>query len=157
MKYIIGIFIVILTTYGGYVYSLKYSDKKRFFISFLDFNEKLYSEISFSQSTLIQIIDEYRDEKEDFYLYLLKYFKENNLNIQNIHLKYLSKIEVQNFNNYLKTIGSGDKNSQLQFLNSMQKSLNDKVKKITEEEEKYKNLSIKMGFFVGLMIFIILL
>ena len=152
MRVFLGILLVCLSTLISYVLTNKFSLKRQFYDDFYNFNTTLKQEISFRQTTLISLLK--NGGTTDFYL-LLTEFIENNKANQNI--KYLSNDEIESFYNYAKTLGAGDKDSQIEFLNEIGKSLLDKQKKCTQDEKNYKVLYIKLGFLLGLILFVLVL
>ena len=151
MKIVLGIVLVFLSTFLGYVLSAKFTSRKQFYNDFYNFNSKLKQEISFRQSTILSLID---SEFSDFYSILRKYLKEN---VFCFNKTYLKEEEVKFFYNYVNTIGTGDKDSQIDFLDKINANLLEKQRNSFDEEKKYKTLYIKLGFLFGLIIFVLVL
>ena len=61
------------------------------------------------------------------------------------------------YKNYLSIIGSGDRISQIQFIDNASEQIDIKYKNSQEEEKVYKKLYYKIGFLIGLMVFILFL
>ena len=70
---------------------------------------------------------------------------------------YINKDEIEYFYNYLKILGTGDKDSQIDFLDKIDINIIEKQKQSIIDENKYKQLYIKLGFLIGLIIFILFL
>ena len=70
------------------------------------------------------------------------------------NLYFLTKNELEEVFAYVSNIGNSDKTSQLSYLNNFNEVLTEKLKVCKEEEGKYKNLYIKIGFLIGLILFI---
>lgn len=153
MKIIIGIFFLFLCTFIGYNLSLKYTKRKIFYGNFFNFNEKLLREVSFLQTTIVSLLNDI-DINTDFYDSLKHYVNTKEFKFDK---QYLLEEEKNELNRYFKTIGTSDKNGQIEYLNSMDITLKNKRIQSEENEKKYRTLYIKMGFLIGLIILIILL
>ena len=153
MRYIIGILIVVLCSYTGYLFTLKNKEIKNFYESFSSFNEKLINEISFGQTTILNLIKS--SNTNNFYKLITEYF--NNGKFDKKHITFLSEDDKNFIYNYLKMIGSGDKNAQISYLESVKNDIKNKLNKAIEQDQKYSKLYIKMGFLLGLLIFVCLL
>ena len=154
MNIFFGTISLLLSTYLGFLLSKKYTDRKKFYLSFCEFNKILKNEISFSQKTIVEILKG-RDGTDCFYKYLISYFinkKELNLNVE-----YISKEEKDFLNNYVKTIGNSDKKTQIEYIESISCYLDKKSNEVSIEEKKYKKTYLKLGFLIGLILLIILL
>lgn len=155
MNLIIGVIVLIVCTFIGYRLSQKYKLRRVFYDSFVSFNKRVVSEVSFAQLSLVNIVKEYSEEKNDFYKAVGNYFIEGK--DTGVIMKYLSESEIKSFKNYISVLGNVDKNTQLNFLNGVQPELDEKLKNAVEEEKKYRSLYIKLGFLFGLIALVILL
>lgn len=153
MKLLIGVMLLVLSTLIGYKLSEKYVLRKKFYKDFLTFNQVLTREISFMQGTIVSLVKGI-DFDGDFTDLLNNYINTGEFKFEK---KYLSTEEIEYLKKYLKIIGSGDKNTQLEFLGSVNFELNNKCATVNEDEKKYKTLYIKLGFLIGLIAMIILL
>ena len=54
MKIFLGLILLLLSTFLGYLLSSKYTKILEFYKEFISFNKKLITEVSFSQKTIIQ-------------------------------------------------------------------------------------------------------
>ena len=152
MKIFLGIILVCFSTLLGYILSAKFTFRKEFYNDFYNFNTKLKQEISFRQTTLIALVKNLSNS--DFNLTLKNQIQNNEFNFNK---NYLKKDEIEYFDNYLRTIGTGDKNSQLDFLDKINVDVLEKQKQTSEEEIKYKSLYIKLSFLLGLILFVLVL
>ncbi|MBR5192788.1 MAG: stage III sporulation protein AB [Clostridia bacterium] len=153
MKIVLGILCLILCCFAGYLISAKYKDRLNFYLDFKNFNDNLKKEISFSQKTIKQILLEKQQNNSIFYTLISKNILSNE-NPTNKELYFLTKNEIDEVLTYITNVGNSDKNSQLTYLNNFESILNEKVNVVKEEEKKYKNLYIKIGFLIGLMLLI---
>jgi stage III sporulation protein AB len=161
MNIILGFFIMIICTFFGYKFSLKYSGRSNFYESFCRFNKIIQTEVKFKQSTLNEILTNIKD-KDDFYsllkdcvineVFSIKAFEEK-IN----KIKYLSKEDVDFFNVYINNLGTSDLATQSKFLEGADKMLLERNAQAKKDEKKYKTLCLKIGFLIGLTIFIIIL
>ena len=151
MKILFGVIILALSTFVGYLFSDKYAKRKIFYNSFFDFNNKLKTEITFGQSSVLDIISKSKND-DVFYGYIKNYY--NNSNVEN---KFLSEEENSFVTNYLSGIGNSDKNTQLDFINKNEGYLTEKKDKSDTENKKYKSLFIKLGLLIGLIMFVIII
>lgn len=155
MRMILGIVVIVLCTCFGYILSLKYRKRCKYYTDFSDFNILLKKEVSFSQRTICELVDlKIKDNESDFYLVLNNVISGNN---SKIPLKYLSEGERNFFLSYCKNIGSLDKSSQLDYLEVVQRDVDDGKEKANKDEKKYCSLCVKLGFLIGLIFFIILI
>ena len=152
MKIFLGIILVCLSTFLAYVLSAKFSLRKQFYNDFFNFNNKLKQEISFGQTTIVSLIN--NENASDFYCYLRKYLNNNTFDFDKT---YLTNDEIEFYYNYIKTIGTGDKNSQIDFLDNVNTKVVERQRKSLDEEKKYKTLYIKLGFLFGLILFVLIL
>ena len=153
MNMMLGLIILCVCTYVGYNLSKKFTLRTKYYNSFLNFNKKLQNEISFTQATLFDILEDKREDG-DFYWCVATYLSNNKFEFVG---KYIKDEELDFLNNYLKTIGKSDKDTQINYLKSAEKTIEEKLSLSSYEEKRYKTLYIKLGFLIGLIAFIILL
>ncbi len=155
MNILLGVICLGFCTGFGYYLSMKYTERKKFFLDFYQFNKTLKTEISFAQNSLLTIVKKFENEKSVFFENLTNYIF-NNQPI-NLDKKTFTEDEINFFKSYLGNIGATDKSTQINFLESANVNLNENLIKSKEQEKKYKSLYIKMGFLIGLIALIILL
>jgi len=161
MKIIFGFISIIICTFVGYKFSLKYSGKKKYYESFYNFNKLMQTEVRFKQATLKETLKNI-NEKDDFYV-ILKDCLVSNINFEellkekNKKIKYLTKEDVDYLQTYVNNLGTTDLDTQSRFLDVADKVLIEKNTKANKDENKYKTLCLKIGFLIGLIIFIIIL
>lgn len=152
MNVILGGIFLIVCVLIGYKCSEKYVLREKFYMDFAGFNDKLINEILYTQKTLSQVMG-LIDADGEFYKVVKNYVVDKKF--QNVG--YLSEQENDAVRNYLTVIGKGDKISQTQLLKSEKVNIDEKKSKSEQEKGKYRSLYIKVGFMVGLIIFIALL
>lgn len=152
MKLALGVVLVCLFTFLGYVLSGKFTLRKSFYTNFYNFNNKLKQEINFRQTTLVSLLND--NESNDFFCAIKNYIQNNKFDFNK---SYLKRDEIDFFYNYLKTIGSGDKDSQIEYLKEINSIVVEKKKQSIEDEKRYKTLYVKLGFLFGLIVLILIL
>ena len=152
MKVLLGIILVCLSTLLGYILAGKFAFRKQFYDDYCNFNNIFKQEISFRQTTLVSLVK--NKNSGDFYCVLRNYVQDNEFVFNKTYLK---KDEIEFFHNYLKTLGTGDKNTQIEFIDRTNIVILEKQKKCVEDEKKYKALYVKLGFLFGLILFILVL
>ena len=71
--------------------------------------------------------------------------------------RYLSRDESDFLFNYLSGLGRGDAESEKKNATFTESKLKDYVEKCEEEEKKYKPLLVKLGFLLGVVVFILII
>ena len=142
-----------LTATVGYLFSLKYSQSKDFWAEFGFWHKKIKAEISFSQNSLFEILDS-GEKNGTFLISARKYIAEKKINNE---LKFLSEEEISFVYKYLRNLGTSDKTSQLNFLNSLEPELDGFLRAADEKDRKYRPLYVKLGFLIGLIVFILVI
>lgn len=148
----LGIILLILSTFVGYILSEKFSKRRAFYKNFRLFNTELEKEISFTKRTMLELIEGKKDN--DFSLIVFNYF---NNNVLDFNLSYLKVEELDFFKIYLKTIGSSNDISQLQYLTATNLEIDKRLSEAEANEKKYKTLYVKIGFLIGLILLIIIM
>ncbi len=155
MNIIIGLVALFSCTYFGFNFSKKFTSRKTFYFDFNEFNKIIKNEINYSQNTLYSILKNNTNTDSDFYKVLKNVILSKEKFTSN--QKYLESDELSYFKSYIEKVGSGDKFSQIKFIDNAYEYVNEKYKIASEDEKKYKKLYIKLGFLVGLIIFIVLI
>ena len=152
MNIFIGILCTIISTFLGYYFAEKYILRKKFYNDFYYFNKNLYNQISFNKKTIIDIIQE-KKENSYFNNVLKSYFIEKNFLLN----KHFTVDENEFVLEYLSNIGASDYNTQKKYITEIEGLIKEKKQLSEVEEKKYKKVYIKLGFTIGVIIFIILL
>lgn len=150
MRFLLGVICLILCLFVGYILSQKFSCKRMFYSDFKNFNERLITEVSFSQKTISQLII---NNDSDFYNLVSNKISDREYVIP----RYLKREEYEFLNDYFSNIGKSDKYTQMLYLNSVKNQIDNCFNKSKEDEKKYKTLYVKMGFLIGLIILVVLL
>ena len=153
MNILLGAIVLCICTYFGYLYGQKYVEKRKFYEDFSSFNKKFINEVSYSMKTLPQIIAK-ENNNQLFYKTINNYVQTKTVTINE---KFLTDDEKNYFKNYLETLGSSDRDSQLSFLNASLNTINEYLSLAQKDEKKFRSLYLKIGFLIGLIAFIALL
>lgn len=158
-KIILGVIAVIICTFTGVKLSEKYKLRKDFYSKLLNFNRLFLEEVSFSKNTLPKIIEKISD-KEPFGRFAKEYFNflvNNGDSNEYKYLWFLSSEELSSLKNYFSALGKTDAKTQVDFLKSKDEKLKETLKLSEIDEKKYRTLYLKMGFFTGLLILVLIL
>lgn len=153
MKFFIGIILIVLSTLVGYLFSIKYSERRIFFEDFNKVVIRLKNEINFTQRPVIDVLNSSLDNGSDV-LVVYNSFLLNNYNYTS-NLKYLSFNEKNFVFDFLSTIGTGDVLSQNKIIDVAIEQSNSFLKQSIDDEKKYKTLFIKLGLLAGITLFIL--
>lgn len=153
MNVYIGVLILIICTFAGFRLSAKYTERKNFFTDFYSFNDKLINEVSFSQNSLLKIIEGEKNLNRDFGKCLYETINGEDKK----PIKYLKKEEYKIILEYVNKIGKSDRESQIVYLTSEKKIIDEIRISAINEEKRFGKLYVKLGFLFGLIIFILLI
>ena len=147
----LGILSVVFSTYIGYCFSKKLTRRKNFAGCFFSFNQKLKREVGFSRKSLLLLTNEEKDS--DFIKLLKKAVFEGKCEKP----YFLSKDDFELFENYADFIGKSDALSQINYFTAISDTIKKTWDNAKENEEKLRPLYLKLGFFAGLAVTVILL
>lgn len=150
MRLIIIAFIPFITALIGYLLSLKFLNERNFWEDFYFWHKKIKSEINFTQKTIPELIN--AERRSVFSELLDGYLKTEKLSLP----KFLSQEERNFVSDYVHTLGTTDKSSQLFFLNSVENKLSEFNDTHLLKYKKVGPLFIKLGFLFGVIIFILI-
>ena len=163
MKFAFIILMFLFCVFVGYVLSLKYTKRKKFFSSLITVADKLCMEINFSRERL-RVLFENLDEN----------LKKHLLGIDEQFVKYLDRecelVESEIFKKadclkadekeailmFFKMLGRSDVENQTKEISSYVNRFDEFKKVCDEEHKKYGSLSIKLGVVAGLFVAVIL-
>ena len=152
MNIFIGIICLGICLFFGYKKGQNYSLRAMFYKDFSEFNDSVKNEVMYTQNSINNVINLLGGDK-DFPVLLKKYINNGQLS----EISYLTKEENEHVNYYMKTLGKGDKQSQLSFLSSEKVKIDGKKEDTENERKKYKPLCVKLGLLIGLIALIVLL
>ncbi len=152
MKLILGLLLLIISTFISYILSDKFKKRRVYYQNFRLFNSKLKNELVFTKKSIVELID--KKSCDDFMMNLNNYYQSGS---EHSTFTFLKNDEIDFFYDYVKTIGNGDEVSQLEYVNAMDIEINKFLLEAEQNEKKYKTLYIKIGFLIGLILLIIIL
>ncbi|MBQ9782281.1 MAG: hypothetical protein IJW26_03755 [Clostridia bacterium] len=157
-KFIFCIAILLASTLIGKTFTDKHAKKYSFYDSLKRFNLSLKQNIKFKRKNIIELLD-FKTSDEDFNCFLSSYkLKVTAINDEKIYTPtWASEEDVEFLTSYLNGIGKNGSISELDFLNSYEDGINDKLIKIKENDAKYSKLGQKLGFAVGMGLVVIIL
>ncbi len=155
---IIKIIFVLLCGVAGVFVGImlkKRLDKKRdYFCDAKNFCDFFKHDLTFKQSKLKKIIDEYKYISDDF-RNDIKRFSEEFKTDQEICEK-LSKNEKQEITNLFSSLGKVDINTQMELIEERKKVLGDIADKYKSRSQKDGKLYVKLGLLSGLCLGVLL-
>ncbi|MBQ6979163.1 MAG: hypothetical protein IJQ07_00790 [Clostridia bacterium] len=146
--------IPLITAFIGYIISMKFAISHEFWEDFSFWHKKIKSEISFSQRSILEIFNNFEDlNKSELFLSVAKDYVKNQKTTTK--LNFLRKEEKEFINKYFVSLGTMDRDSQLKYLESLETELNAFSLNADSKNKKYRPLYVKMGFLIGLVVFIL--
>ena len=159
VKIFLGGVIIILCTAIGKKYTVKHLHKLRFYECLAQFNLLLKQNLMFKYDNLLNLLN-FETENQDFKATLdsFKLYKSNTFNNLDLYFPYWADDEDKQFlTNYFTCLGKGNSDSEMENLVFYEELIKEKLKKIADKSNKFSNLGQKLGFAVGMAIFIIIL
>ncbi|MDD4815811.1 MAG: hypothetical protein PHQ62_01555 [Clostridia bacterium] len=163
MKYVILVIVVILCGYIGYGLSSYYTNRTKFFKNLELLFEKLNLEINFSQSKLIQIMQNFSTQNKEVkklisnFVNCLEYDLEIKTDVLFKDIKILNNEEKNVINIFFLSLGKFDVINQTKQLQGQKEQLNLLYKTAEQEAKKFAPLYLKMGIIAGLLLALLLL
>ena len=159
VKLFIGAIIIISCTAFGKRYTLKYSQSVKFYECLARFNLQLKQNLMFRHDNLLNLLD-FTTANQDFRATLnsFKCFKANTLNTLDLYFPLWANEEDKQFlTDYFISLGKGNADAEMENILYFEEQIKEKLKKIEDKSSKFSNLGQKLGFAVGMAIFIIIL
>lgn len=164
MRYVLIVFIFCLCALVGYIFSVKYTKRKKFFNSLIVFADKLSLEINFSRERLKVLLENFDSANKKNLLGIDEKFveyldKKIELTSENIFKKadVLKNDEKDFILLFLKTLGRSDVENQTKEIQNFISRFNEMKTQCDTEQKKYGSLSLKLGIAMGLFWVVILL
>ncbi len=162
IKFLLGIAVIVFTSFCGYAFARKYRQKQLFFRQFYTFNERFLSEISYYRRPLREFAGKYT-YKDEFGAFLQTFFyglekempcMKDVLDKQ--EYDFLRKEEKTIVNDYFLMLGKGDSASQKLYFTAMRDTLLKQRQEAEQTCKKYADLYVKIGFLFGLLLLILI-
>lgn len=152
LKIIIGFLIVAACTIIGANYSDIQKKKEEFFFYLGDFNARLIMNLSYKKENVKRILEE-----EKYALFKNIYEKGQSGRTENVFPNYLSDEQKKIVSEYFLNVGKGATKAEEDFLEYQGKIISEQLEICKAERAKNKNIGEKLGFGVGLAVFILIL
>ncbi len=163
-KYILIVFLFCLCCGVGYVFSIKYQKRKKFYGSLISLADKLSLEINFSRERLKVLLENFDKNSKQHLLGIDENFeryldKSCELTNEEIFKKAdcLKQDEKDQILLFLKTLGRSDVENQTKEIQGFVERFKQTKAKCDEEQKKFGSLSVKLGVIAGLFCVIILI
>ncbi len=158
LKFFLGVAIVALTSFIGYLLAKKYRQRKDFFSQFYEFNQRFLSELSYRRRPIREFASSY-PYRGEFNEFLQEFFIgiDGGGGVDFPDFTFLSKEEKTLVLDYFAMLGRGDSLSQKGYFSSVKETLSTHMTKAAEVSKRYGDLYIKIGFLCGLLILILII
>ena len=157
LKFLIGVSAVVLFTFLGVGYSKKYSRKKDFFISLENFGVYLKREISFSSTPIGEVISNFNCDNEDLNDALGKALNKGARADEASLPDFLSADERDFINSYFSKLGRSDRENEIELTERFIEEAGKYKKSEAEKYNKISSVSARLGFFAGMIFFVLIL
>ncbi len=148
----------------GYMFSLKYKKRQKFFSSLIMFAEKLDVEINYSRDRLKKLIEEFDANSkkhllgvDDNYINYLQ--GDDELTGEKLfkNVSILKPSEKDLIYLFFKNLGRSDVENQTKEIKNYVKRFEQQSQVCDTENKKYGSLCTKLGIIVGLFVIVILI
>lgn len=163
MKYALIVVVFCICTYVGYLFSIKYSKRKKFFSALISLADKLSLDINFSRERLKVLIENFDSKQRKDLLGVdvafLNYLdKKGELTIDMLFKKaeVLKTDEKDAVLLFFKTLGRSDVENQTKEIGSFISKFSEIKATCDQEQKKYGGLSLKLGVVAGLFCAVIM-
>lgn len=158
LKFLLGVAIIALTSFIGYLLAKKYRQRKEFFIQFCEFNERFLSELAYRRRPIREFASSYTYSGE-FNELLEDFFRkiDEGTTFDFCEYSFLTPEEKSLVADYFSMLGRGDSFSQKGYFSSVKETLASLLKSSTDASKRYGDLYIKLGFLCGLLILILII
>ncbi len=162
MKYIFLGVIVFICGYIGYGLSKYYISRLKFFNDLLNFAEKFETEINFSKTKLLNVVDGFKSTSKEFVTILNSYklfLNEGQILNENLmfdKIKILKEEEKHCVFMFFNELGKFDVYNQTKQIENYKVKFNDIIHSCVEDKKKYGTLYVKLGIILGLLFALLL-
>lgn len=163
MKYGLIVFVFCLCVFVGFLFSTKYTKRKKFFTSLISLADKIALEINFSRERLKVLVQNFDSSSKRNLLGIDEKFidfldKKCDLSAEEIFKKndILKAEEKDLILLFLKTLGRSDVENQTKEISNFSARFQEIKSQCDIEHKKYGSLSLKLGIVVGLFFAVIM-
>lgn len=163
MRYFLIVLLFLCCCGVGYLMSLRYQRRKKFFDSLIIFADKLSLEINFSRERLKVLLDNFDANNKKNLLGIDKKFSDyldRQCELDNGIFKKadcLKNDEKETILLFLKTLGRSDVENQTKEISNFVARFGEIKSKCDIEQKRYGSLCTKLGIIAGLFLAIILI
>ena len=157
LKIVLGFISLFVFTYIGKIYSNKLKRGVLTLNDLCDFNDKVINSVDFYKDDILSLAKKTNYSSEFGNLLKKSNYKKDEIKYPPIQLKSLDKAKNAAICQYLNTIGKSDDKSQLEYLRKNKGIFEGWYFDSIKESKKLSPIYVKIGFLVGLVVFIILI
>ena len=157
-KFLIVALCIVTGTMTGAVFSKKLGLRSEYFENLLNLINIIMSEVKFRKSSTKKILSEFCEtNSSSLTLHLEDYIKCDDFSKLKLSKSVLSKEETEEVKKLLLSLGTADSKTQIFELENDKLKFTDMFKTADEKKKRLGGLYIKLGFFAGLTLGIIIL
>ncbi len=159
VKILLGGIILFVSTLLGKSLTDKHSLKKKYFEDLKDFNGDLIRNLKFRKDTLFNTLKTYSCQNDfNYTLDSYRAYVYNAGEVEDVFFpQYIDGEDRTFLYSYFEKLGKGNSFSEVEFLTFSQDIINEKLLKIKDNCSKFSKLGQKLGFAVGMTVFILIL
>ena len=159
VKVFVGVIFIAISTVLGKKITSKYLLKLKYYESLKRFNLHLKQNLMYKRDNLLDLLN-FSCENQEF-LATISSFKLNlysETSRDEVYLPYWVDEEDKRFlNDYFNSLGKNNLDAEVEFVSAEQVIIDEKVKIIADNSSRFSNLGQKLGFSLGMVVFIIIL
>ena len=157
-KFLIVSLCILSGTMTGVIFSKKLTKRSEYFASLLRLINIIISEMKFRKSTTKKILSEfYERDTSPLKEHLKEYIECDDLSELKLSKNVLTTEESADVKTLLLSLGTADSNTQIFELENRKLQIAEKSKNADDKRKKFGSMYIKLGFFAGLTLGIIIL
>lgn len=148
-KFFIGIIITMITSISSLLFVEKYKKRFEFFNTLKNFNKEMLLTVNYTNYTVDDILKKYDKNFNEVIFNICNKIKINELQLTNDELNFVS--------DYLFLLGKSDRDFEIKNLTKFDCEIEKIYCDSKKEYNSKKQLYVKLGFFIGLVIMIVII
>ena len=157
LRIIIGISVTALSTFIGKKYTDKYCKRYSFLKALCDFNSALLRDVKFKKNGILDVLgDDFGNKDFDVFIHEYKLAMESGSNLPTLP-DYLDDKDKEEIDGYFIKIGKSSSVSEYNFLLLKREEFAERCSELKIESQKYSSLGTRLGFILGVTVFIIII
>ena len=157
LKLILGICVTILSTLAGKRFTDKYFKRYNFFLSLGGFNSAAIRNMDFEKKGISEML-EMRFDDDDFNDYLQTVSKSVKSETDcPLPPEFLEEKDRKAVREYFQNIGKFSSSTEKDFLLVKRGEFSDRTSELKSNSDKFSSLGLKLGFALGITVFILLI